>query len=271
MTRLLIPDQVRRAADAGALFAINDSGGKDSAASGLSIQSFVPKPQQLYLHATLGQSEWPGALEQARTHAEHAGTPFVVVQAKKSFLEMVEHRFQTRPDVPSWPSPAMRTCTSGLKRDPLLSAIKQYAKAHNFSTVVNVMGLRAQESQKRAGKESCVVSERDSIRPRVFKNGNTRPGRTWLEFLPIHHLRTEEVFGAIAEAGLAPHYAYSLGNERVSCCLCHMSCLSDLRNGARHNGRVYQKYARLEKKIGWTFSPTLKTLPELTGIPVDSD
>ncbi|WP_407542964.1 phosphoadenosine phosphosulfate reductase family protein (plasmid) [Deinococcus radiomollis] len=265
-----IPDQILRAADQGALFAVNDSGGKDSAASGLAIKSFVDPSQILVLHATLGESEWPGALEQARTHAEHIGAPFMVVQAKKTFLEMVEHRFQTRPEVASWPSPAIRTCTSDLKSQPLKSAIKRYAKEHEYTTVVNVMGLRAEESQRRASKETCVLSERDTIKPKLYKNGHYERGREWLEYLPIHDLTTEVVFGTIADAGLAPHYAYSLGNERVSCVLCIMGCRSDLQNGARHNSSVYQKYAQLEERTGWTFSPSRKTLPELTGIPVES-
>ena len=268
---MTIPDEILRAADRGALFAINDSGGKDSAASGVAIQQFVSPRNQVYLHATLGVSEWPGALEQARTHAEHANAPFVVVEAKKTFLEMVERRYQTRPDVASWPSPAIRTCTSDLKAQPLKSAIKRYAKEHRYTTVVNVMGLRAEESQRRASKETCMLSERDSIRPKLYKNGHYNRGREWLDYLPIHDLKTEEVFGTIADAGLAPHYAYSLGNERVSCILCIMGCRSDLQNGARHNSTVYQQYARLEQRIGWTFSPSRKTLPELTGIPVDLD
>lgn len=269
MHHLPIPDAVLRAVDQGALVAINDSGGKDSAVSGLSIQRFVPPAQQLYIHATLGESEWPGALEQAQVHAKHAGAQFMVVRAKKTFLEMVEHRFQTRPTVASWPSPQFRQCTSDLKSGPLRSAIRQYAVQHGYTTVVNVMGLRAEESRRRAAQDPCVLNDKESLKPKLYKNGKTTPGRTWLDYLPIHELKTEEVFGTIADAGLTPHYAYALGNQRVSCIYCIMGCISGVRNGAQHNPAVYQKYARLERKVGWTFSPSRKTLPQLTGIPVE--
>jgi len=269
MNHFKIPDAMLSAADQGALFAINDSSGKDSSASGLMIQRFVPAAQQLYIHATLGESEWPGSVEQARKHAENAGAPFMVVQAGKTFLEMVEHRFATKPSVASWPNPQFRQCTSDLKVGVLTSAIKKYAKENGYTTVVNVIGLRAEESPRRAAKLPCMVNEANSLKPRLFKNGNTTPGRTWMEYLPIHEMKREEVFETIAQGGLTPHYAYGLGNERVSCALCILASKNDLQNGAKHNPVVYQKYAKLERKIGWTFSPSRKTLPELTGIPVE--
>ncbi|GGR17208.1 phosphoadenosine phosphosulfate reductase domain-containing protein [Deinococcus ruber] len=267
----MIPDEVLRAADAGALFVKNDSGGKDSAASGLVIETFVPPWQQLVIHATLGESEWPGALEKAREHAQHANADFIVVQAKHTFLEKVQQRFETRPSVPSFPSPAMRWCTSDLKTRVLNSAIIKYAAANGYTSVVNVMGLRAQESRRRAAKPPCRVHPTYTLQPKQYKNGTSKVGRQWLEYLPIHDLSTEEVFGRIADAGLTPHHAYALGNERMSCTFCIMGCSGDLRNGAVHRPELYRKYVEMERQTGWAFHASMKPLPQITGIHPDEE
>jgi len=265
------PAEILRAIDHGALVAISHSGGKDSDAATIEMLKITPPEQVLILHATLGESEWPGALELAQARAEHFGTVFRVTRAKKTFLEMVEHRLQTRPEVPCWPSPAIRQCTSNLKRTGLESTVKTYAREHHFTSVINVTGLRAEESDNRAGQVPCMFNARLSLLPRVFKNGNTTPGRIWHDYLPIHGMVKEDVFGTISAAGLKPHHAYALGNTRVSCILCIMGCRSDLRNGALHNPNIYRKYAALEVRSGYTFHPSRKTLPEMTGVRLEKD
>jgi hypothetical protein len=96
-------DAIRALIDGGALFALGDSGGKDSQRMRLYVSTIVPRAQILVVHATLGDVEWPGALEHARDGAERAGLPFVVAQSPKTFFEMVEHRHRTRPDAPAFP------------------------------------------------------------------------------------------------------------------------------------------------------------------------
>ena len=262
------PDEVLRAVEAGALVVLNDSGGKDSNAQALYLSRYVPAHQRLHVHATLGESEWDGAEAKAREVAQHTGAEFMVVQAKFTFLEMVTRRFQVRPGAPCWPSPQYRTCTSDLKRNVINSAVKRVAKERGVHTIINAMGLRAEESKNRAAKPPCMVSDAHSIKERTLKSGQTRAGRTWIEYLPIHAFRTEEVFGTIADAGLDPHHAYALGNERMSCVFCIMGCRSDLQNGAKHHPALYQKYAQLEAETGWMFHPSRKSLPMLTGISV---
>ena len=127
----------------GALFAINHSGGKDSQAMTIELLKVVPPGQLVIIHATLGESEWVGAQEHAQAQADNAGIPFIITKSNKTFLEMVEHRFNTRPDAPSWPSAKHRQCTSDLKRNPIQKTIRAYAKEHGFNQVVNCMGMRA--------------------------------------------------------------------------------------------------------------------------------
>ncbi|EPT3116035.1 hypothetical protein ACVQD8_004476 [Klebsiella michiganensis] len=75
---------------------------------------------------------------------------------------------------------------------------------------------------------------------------------TWYEWLPVHELLTEEVFATIRQAGQEPHYAYALGNERLSCVFCIMASRNDMANGARYNPPLLEEYARLEVKTGYT-------------------
>lgn len=89
-------------------------------------------------------------MELARDQAAAAGLPFIVATASKTLLEMVERRFEIRPEVPSWPSASTRQCTSDLKRGPIQREVRRYAKANGFKTIVNCLGLRAQESPGRA-------------------------------------------------------------------------------------------------------------------------
>lgn len=249
--------EVRAEIEAGALFVVNHSGGKDSQAMLIKVLEVVPTAQILVVHATLGEAEWPGALEHAQQQAEAAGLPFVVAQAVKTFFEMVEHRFKVRPgpNSPCWPSASNRQCTSDLKRGPIEREVRRYAKAHGFLHIVGCMGLRAQESPRRAKAAPWRLNSLQSI-----------AGRTWHEWLPIHDLSTVDVLRTVADAGQQLHPAYALGNERLSCVFCIMASASDLRNGALQNPELYAKYVEIERRTGYTMHMSQKSLPELTGL-----
>src|SRR6185295_16920149 len=118
----------------------------------------------------------------------------------KTLLEMVERRRM-------FPSPKHRQCTSDLKRGPIERAIRRFMRAHGLSIVVNCMGLRAEESSNRAKRAPFRRNER-----------NSKAGREWYDWLPIHDMRLGEVFETIAAAGQEPHWAYAAGMTRLSCC-----------------------------------------------------
>jgi 3'-phosphoadenosine 5'-phosphosulfate sulfotransferase (PAPS reductase)/FAD synthetase len=235
------------------LFVANHSGGKDSQATLIALLSAgIAKEHILVVHASLGAAEWPGALEKAREHSEKNGLPFIVARANKTLFDMVERRFQTRPEVPSFPSASTRQCTSDLKRDPIAREVRRYADEHGYKLIVNCLGLRAQESSGRAKRPTFSRVER-------FSTG----GRTWYEYLPIHGLSTKEVFASIAQAGETPHYAYSLGNERLSCVFCIMASKNDLCVGAKHNPALLGQYAALEAKTGYTMHMSRKRILDI--------
>ncbi len=245
-------EQIQKLIAANALFVVNHSGGKDSQAMMIELLKIVPVMQLVVVHATLGEAEWAGALEHAQAQAANAGVVFIVAEAVKSFTGMVESRFATRPEVPSFPSASHRQCTSDLKRGPIDREIRRYAKLNGFSKIVNCMGLRAQESHSRAKLTTFKTNERNSI-----------AGREWFDWLPIHDMKIDQVFALIKAAGQAPHWAYAAGNQRLSCVFCIMASSHDLANGAKHNPALLAKYVALEEKTGYTMHVSRKPLLEL--------
>lgn len=263
-------DEISALRDRGALFIVNHSGGKDSQAMMILIEKLVPARQILALHAVLPEVDWAGIPE----HIEATtGVEFQLSYARKTFFEMVAHRQH-------WPSPSYRQCTSDLKRGPLERDIRRHLKAHpEFGgLVVSCMGIRAEESSKRA-----------KATPFAFSARNSKAGREWYDWLPIHGMLIGEVFSIIASAGQKPHWAYGNlsevyltpeppptheGMSRLSCVFCIMANKSDLKTAARLEPELYARYVATELAIGKSFlmpskSKGVQMLPEVTGIAAD--
>ena|SRR5215472_824491 len=245
--------QIDQLIASGALFVANHSGGKDSMACLIELAKRVPASQILVVHASLGLAEWPGALEKAQEHAEHLGLPFIVARAKKSLFDMVERKFERDPSVVSWPTAAQRQCTSDLKRDPIVREVRAYANANGFGPIVNCLGIRAQESTARAKRAEFSVNNRE-----------TNNVRSWYEWLPIFNLTVDQVWAAIDTQPVQRHYAYLLGNERLSCVFCIMASKNDLLVGRQHNPALFEQYVALEEKTGYTMHQSRKSLHALT-------
>jgi len=244
---LIITDKIQSLIDRKALFVINHSGGKDSQAMTVLMRDIIPADQLFIVHAHLPGVEWSGIVDHIKKTA--TDLKFEVVTAVKTFFEMVLHRKM-------WPSPSNRQCTSDLKRGPIEKTIRHELKRRGEFLIVNCMGMRAQESSGRAKLDTFKYS-----------NKNSKAGREWYDWLPIHHLKEEEVFRVIEEAGQKPHWAYSKGMSRLSCCFCIMASTSDLRIAARLNPDLYNKYVETEKEIGHTLLMPLpqgrRFLPEI--------
>ena len=223
----------------GALFVINHSGGKDSQAMFIYISKLVPKDQILVIHAHLEGVEWDGTSDHVKNTT--GGYEQVTVRAKKTFFDMVLHRKM-------WPSPKNRQCTSDLKRGPIEKAIRHAVKGRDNKLVVNCMGMRAEES---TGRSKLKIFK--------FNDRNSKAGREWYDWLPIHHLLEGEVFSAICEAGEEPHWAYSKGMGRLSCCFCIMASTQDLKTAAHLNPKLFKLYARTEREIDQTMMMPSKT------------
>jgi DNA sulfur modification protein DndC len=233
----------------GALFVVNNSGGKDSQAMLAVVRRLVPAAQILVVHAELPGVEWKGTLEHARAMSE--GLEFLVCQAGKTFLGMVEQTGR-------WPSPKHRQCTSDLKRGPIEKAIRHYVKARGLSgLIVNCMGLRAEESDNRAcGLDKKANAQTGEVVTLKLNERNSKAGREWYDWLPIHGFSIEDVWTTIAAAGQSPHWAYAAGMSRLSCCFCIMASKADLRTAAELNPELFASIVALEKKIGKTMFAT---------------
>ena len=231
------PDLNQLIAD-GAIFYISHSGGKDSQAMYAMLAKVIPADQIMVVHADLGEVEWEGVKDHIRDNIFH---DLNVVQAPKTFFEMVRNRAKTRPDVPSFPSSAQRQCTSDLKRNPIATFIRRDLTARGCLLGINCMGLRAEESSARAKRQEWTVNKSLSKASREVWDWN-----------PIHQLTTERVFEIIAEAGQEAFWAYAAGNTRLSCVFCIMGCQSDLANGRKHRPELFAQYVELEEETGWT-------------------
>ena len=246
----------------GAIFYVSHSAGKDSQAmyAYLTHSLEIPHDQIVVVHADLGEIEWNGVIDHIEATVDHQVN---VVRAGKTFFEMVERRFESRPDAPSWPSSATRQCTSDLKRDPIHKFIRNDLKARNQHLAVNCTGIRAEESSARSKKIPFQINKRLS-----------KAGRKVFEWMPIFNWTTDQVFQEIANAGQEPHFAYQ-ENQRLSCVFCIMGCQSDLNHGARQRPELFAKYVEFEKRTGYTMfqGKSLEekadiTVGELAGIPV---
>lgn len=224
--------------DRGATFFVSHSGGKDSQAMYLRLLDIVPHDQLVVVHADLGEVEWDGVQDHVKSTVSHR---LHVVRAGKTFFEMVRSRAKNRPEVPSWPSPSTRQCTSDLKRGPIYKFIRNHMAATGSSLAVNCTGIRAEESSARSKQPEWTRNNALSV-----------AGRIVYEWKPIHKWTTAEVFAHIEAHGQKPFWAYAAGNKRLSCVFCIMGCDNDLRHGAKQRPELYEKYLAIEEETGWS-------------------
>lgn len=233
-----------------AVFVANHSGGKDSQAMYIYLSKFIPSNQIIVIHADLPEVDWEGIGDHIISTI--GWNYYKAVRANKTFFQRVEHRQM-------WPSPYRRYCTSDLKRGPIEKAIRYYMKKQNLKLIVNCMGIRAEESSSRAKAEVFKFDKR-----------NSKAGREWYNWLPIHDWLETQVFAEIENNNQRPHWAYAAGMTRLSCCFCIMASRQDLKTASKLRPDLYKKYCDMERKIDHTFTMPVKGerkfLPEITGV-----
>lgn len=253
-----LPDNIQALVDRGALLVLNHSGGKDSQCMAAYLAARVPREQLVIIHAVLPEVEWDGVEE--HVHANAMGIPVFTCKSRRTLLEMIEERGM-------FPSPTLRQCTSDLKRGPIERTIREITREGGAfagrKLIVNCMGMRAEESPNRAKLATFKFSER-----------NSKAGREWYDWLPIHDWLIDEVFAQIEAAGQKPHWAYAAGMTRLSCCFCIMASKADLSTAARLNPTLYRRYVLLERSTGQVMMMPSKThgrltLEQITGVRID--
>ena len=220
---------------------LNTSGGKDSqtmirVAVRRAEEVGVPRERLLAVHADLGDVEWPGTKELAERQARHYGLRFEIVRREETLLDGVRRRGM-------WPSPRARYCTSDWKRAPVQKLMTRVARESGDrpATIINCLGLRAEESPGRARRAPWSLDERAS-------NGR-RQVWTWL---PIHGWSESQVWASIRASGVAFHGAYRHVG-RLSCALCIFAPRAALIAAGRENRELLEEYVRVEAETGHRF------------------
>lgn len=222
---------IRQLINAGALFVINHSGGKDSQAMTIRLRKIIPLHQLVIVYAHLPQMAWEGSEEHIRDTC--MGIQVKVCQAKKTFMEMVEHRKM-------FPGMQRRQCTSDLKRGPIEKTIRHISYATGIKLIVNCEGLRADESRQRSNLERFKLSKKNSV-----------AGRTWYDWLPIHSKSEKWVFDTIRKAGQKPHWVYAKGMRRCSCKICIFSSKADIKASASIDPGFADMIASTERRLNF--------------------
>jgi 3'-phosphoadenosine 5'-phosphosulfate sulfotransferase (PAPS reductase)/FAD synthetase len=240
---------------------INISGGKDSQATldvtiGAADTAGV-RHRVVAVFADLGaDDEWPGTPELAAEHAAHYGVRLEVVRREitgpdgtrqpQGLIDHIRARGM-------WPDAARRYCTSDLKRAPVYKLMTSLAREQREQGVtgrpvriLNVLGLRAQESPRRALMAPFRRDERASNGVRAVD-----------EWLPVHDWTTEQVWARIGEAGTRAHPVYARGMPRLSCRFCVLASRSALVLAAQLDPVGARQRAELETEMGHQFRADL--------------
>jgi 3'-phosphoadenosine 5'-phosphosulfate sulfotransferase (PAPS reductase)/FAD synthetase len=232
---------------------VNTSAGKDSQAM---LDLVVEQARAagvadrlVAVHADLGRVEWQGTKELAAEQCAHYGVRFEVVRRPEGdLLSHVEARGM-------WMSSAARYCTSDHKRGQCYKLITQLVadirRARGLKRfrggapvrVLNCLGLRAGESDKRAARAPFEFDVKASNGLRVVD--------TWL---PIHAWSEAEVWARIKHSGVRHHFAYDLGMPRLSCVFCIFAPPEALVLAGQHNQALLAEYVRVEKAIDHAFT-----------------
>ena len=254
MTRktINVPPDVQMLLDRKAPVCVGISGGKDSAAVAWAVAQHLQgyEGPKLLVHADLGVTEWKDSWESCRRIANRIGWELVdcrrpsgdMMDRWESRWESSRRRYtsmETAAVVLPWSTPAMRFCQSELKVDPITSLLKRrFGKV----AIINVTGVRAQESATRAKQAVCAPAAKLPVGSLAWR--------------PIHHWSVEEVWEAISESGIEAHEAYEkFGSSRVSCVWCILASEVDLLAGLKddRNHALYARMCGLELASGFAF------------------
>lgn len=231
MKNLIVP---KEAQDAEVIF-VSHSGGKDSQAMLAALIRMGMKDRIVLVHADLGEMEW----EEMKPWIDSIsfGIPLNVVASDMDFFQMVRKYKRL-------PSGMQQFCTGFLKTTPIEAFIHDYMTKHGLKTAINAVGIRAEESAKRAKKEAFGIS--DMRKPKKFSEHMIH------DWFPIFDYLTIEVFGEIANAGQEPHKIYSMGFSRLSCVFCINGRIDEHKKAAELKPELAKKFAALEREIGKT-------------------
>ncbi|MFE4582892.1 phosphoadenosine phosphosulfate reductase domain-containing protein [Streptomyces chartreusis] len=247
--------------DANDRVVVGDSGGKDSGVLVHEVCTQADKAGALHkvrvLHCDLGRTpgghliEWPGAEAVARRHAALYDVPFVVRRSQR--WPSLWHRIL---DHGNWPGYFARFCTSDTKTAVGRDYVDELAAELRLGRPIRAgyaMGMRAEESRSRAAKP---VIEQHRMTAKTLRHVTT--------WLPVHQLKTDQVWKIHRDHGIPWHPAYER-MSRLSCRACPLAKRQDLIQSARMNPGIFAEWAEAEERMGKPFKKnlTLKQIIEL--------
>lgn len=209
---------------------INFSGGKDSSAM---LAYLCDKHPDLEKHVVYADTGWEheGTEEWCRQIVSGFGLQLHVVRSKtKTLLTMSEKRGK-------FPGMKQRQCTSDLKRDPIMTWIRQNIKD---SLVINCLGIRSEES---SGRSKAAKLKRNKRQCNSI--------RTIWDWAPIKDWKETEVRNYLKEKGIPLHPVYDY-LRRFSCRVCIFMTEHDLAAVKKNDPAAIDIISRIEDKIGFT-------------------
>ncbi|MFC0039541.1 phosphoadenosine phosphosulfate reductase family protein [Actinomadura rayongensis] len=253
----------------------SSSGGKDSQAALDVLAQHARAAGVMHrivvVHADLGEMEWEGAKELAQEHARDYGLRFETVSRYTKFgnpqtlLEQIEARRR-------FPDSKRRYCSSDHKRGPIRTVMTYLTSETRGEGIVdrpvrilNVMGMRAEESADRAlkvsfrhdGGKTCTCPSCQGKERSERGNGASNSRRYVDEWLPVHSWTVGQIWERIHQAGTRYHWAYDTGLARLSCCFCVLAPKNALVLAAQLNPQLAAEYAAVEERIGHSFKVDL--------------
>jgi len=281
---LTIPAVIQAAIDRGAAVAISVSAGKDSQAMEQALAWLRERHQWpgpfFAIHADIGpEFDWAWTVQLCRRNAKALGHPLHVVHRDNG--DTLLHTIQKRVAVtagtkPPFPSAACRFCTRSAKTDPINKFLRRAG-----DLVINVMGLRAEESRNRAKLPQVTI--RKEISAERLKNllpeealAAWRPGkeRLALDWNPILGWTFGQVLQAcgasltemesrralfqlgcydMAFTGWPASPTYILGLDRHSCAICCMSARREIPIAGRFRPDLVRAIAEMEQASGFSW------------------
>jgi 3'-phosphoadenosine 5'-phosphosulfate sulfotransferase (PAPS reductase)/FAD synthetase len=240
---------------------IGISGGKDSDVVAhrvlAELQALGHSGPRCLIHSDLGVIEHRSSLPRCEQLASQLGLPLVVVRrASGDLIDRWRQRWESNVAryaalecvklILPWSTAQWRFCTSELKEAIIC---RELARRYPGQVILNVTGIRRQESANRRNAPVCKVQARLE-----YKTLHTR-GYTWN---PLVDWTLADVRAYHEQFAIPYSPVYTLWHmSRVSCCYCILSSRGDLYKSSRNpeNQEVYRTLVALEILSTFSFQP----------------
>jgi 3'-phosphoadenosine 5'-phosphosulfate sulfotransferase (PAPS reductase)/FAD synthetase len=255
--------------------AFSVSGGKDGETAVLELMPYLDdrghRGPRILVNSDLGRIEHYDAAAQVARLAQRYNLELLQVKPTHEMIDRWQRRWQANlaryinlqcvKVILPWSTPSMRFCTSEEKNAPIASGLK---KRFPGQTIINVVGIRAQESAKRAKQQIVTINKG------ILRKSDDTAGLTWL---PIHGYTLEDVIAAHDEANFPMSDVYTKhGLSRFSCSFCIMSSVEDLKASVAIESNIACYLELTELEIESTFSfQSNRWLSDVAPEFVDSD